>query len=89
MPELTVGDLRRKIAGLPEGMPVLIVDHHDEGHLVNTAEVSPVKALRSGCSFTTWLRLDELYDKDGKLHHGFTEKDLPPADAVDALTLWR
>lgn len=88
MTELTVGDLRRKIADLPDDMPVLIIDHHDEGQTVNTAEVSPVKELPNG-NFATWLRLDELYEADDVFRRGYTEQDLPPADAIDAFTLWR
>lgn len=87
MGDLTVGDLRAKIADLPDSMLVLIVAAHDEGQTVNTVEVSPVKALPNG-DFDTWLRPDELYNANGELHHGFTERDLPPADAVTALTLW-
>lgn len=93
--DLTVGDLRTKLAGLPDDMPVLGVSSHDDAYGLNAVHVDVVKetAPRSG-KFRTYLTPEEFAEhcgEDGKLlpNSIYTENDRPPADGALALTLWR
>lgn len=95
MNDLTVSDLRAKLEGLPDDMPVLSVASHDDAHRINSVHVDVVKETRprSGV-FETFLTPEEFAaehcDENGKLlpNSLCTEKDRPPADGVLALTLW-
>lgn len=95
MDHITVGELRRRIADLPDDMPVLSVANHDDAHRVNTVHLDIVKETRprSGV-FETFLTPEEFAadhcDENGKVlpNSLCTEKDRPPADGVLALTLW-
>lgn len=92
---VTVGDLRAKIADLPDDMPVLGVRNHDDASRFNSVHVDVVKETkpRSGV-YATWLTPEEFAeehcDSEGKLLPSSVcgEKDRPPADGVRALTLW-
>jgi hypothetical protein len=93
--ELTIGELKQKIKGLPEDMPVLLV-HNDEGRPAGAKEASVMvvreKYPRGPRVFETWFtpeEFDEVYcDENGAVLPPWTEKDRPPADAVPAFTLW-
>lgn len=95
MDDLTVGDLRAKLDGLPDDMPVLSVSSHDDASRLNAVHVDVVKetAPRSG-TFRTYLTPEEFAEhcgEDGTLlpNSIYTERDRPPVDGVLALTLWR
>lgn len=96
MDDLTVGELRSKIADLPDDMPVLGVTSHDDAYRFNNVHLDIVREVRpkSGV-FETFLTPEEFAaehcGKDGKLlpNSICSEKDRPPADGVLALTLWR
>lgn len=95
MDHVTVGDLRAKLEGLPDDMPVLGVRSHDDAYSFNAVHIDVVKEARprSGV-FETWLTPEEFAkehcDAEGKLlpNSACSEKDRPPADGVHALTLW-
>lgn len=95
MDHITVGDLRAKIANLPDDMPVLLVRDHDDAHTVNNLHIDVVKEARPGSGvFTTWFTPEEFAeycDEDGILLPDsiYTEEDRPPVDGVRALTLWQ
>jgi hypothetical protein len=89
---LTVGDLRAKIRDLPDNMPVVRVDDHDDGHAIGHLHFDVVKEVRPG-RFNTYPTPEEFAeqcDADGVLlpDAQFREQDRPPEDGVLALTLW-
>lgn len=96
MSDLTVGDLRAKLEGLPDDMPVMLVDHHNEATPAGAQEASVmIVRLVPGRrrTFETWFTPEEFLatccDETGAATHPYSEKDRPPADGVRAFTLWR
>jgi hypothetical protein len=93
--ELTVGELRDKIAALPDDMPVLLV-HNDEGRPAGAKEASVMvvreKYPRGPKVFDTWFTPEEFAevycDENGAVMPPWSEKDRPPADGSLAFTLW-
>lgn len=91
MDHITVGDLRAKIADLPDDMLVLRVDSYDDAHVLNKVHVDVVKEKRPGFGYATWVtpeEFKEFCDDSGTPMSPYSEKDRPPADGVLALTLW-
>lgn len=94
MDGLTVGDLRAKIRDLPDDMPVIRVDDHDDGHAIGHLHFDIVREKRLGSgAFSTWPTPEEFAescDADGKVlpNAYYSEKQRPPEDGVRALTIW-
>lgn len=93
--DLTVGDLRAKLADLPDDMPVMLVDHYDEASPTGSQEAS-VMIVRPQSdhsrTFDTWFTPEEFLtvccDETGAVTVPYSEKDRPPADGIRAFTLW-